>query len=80
MPLYEYKCNQCDNQFESIVKISNRDDIRQCPICNSDSKRIVTKINLASMVGGILSKTNDDFKEMVRQIDKGHPNNTMNIE
>jgi putative regulatory protein, FmdB family len=33
MPLYEYKCNKCNNKFETLV-LSSDDEIN-CPDCNS---------------------------------------------
>jgi putative FmdB family regulatory protein len=35
MPLYEYKCNDCGTCFELQRKISERDDLANCPKCNS---------------------------------------------
>jgi len=33
MPIYEYKCGSCQNQFETIVFRSN--EVVCCPNCNS---------------------------------------------
>ena len=32
MPLYEYSCRQCDQQFETLVRGS---DTPECPSCHS---------------------------------------------
>jgi len=32
MPIYEYKCRNCDNLFEKIVKLNESPD---CPECDS---------------------------------------------
>ena len=48
MPIYEYRCNECDVEFERIQKAS--DDNPTCPLCGS----AVTK--LMSVPGGILMK------------------------
>lgn len=34
MPLFEYKCSECESQFEILTKSSNDNDI-SCPECNS---------------------------------------------
>ncbi len=34
MPIYEYKCNKCENNFEEIVLKS--DEIVTCPNCKSN--------------------------------------------
>ena len=38
MPIYEYKCEQCDHQFEILQKISDK-PASTCPECNADSLR-----------------------------------------
>ena len=35
MPLYEYACEECENQFEQLVPMSKADDARACPNCGS---------------------------------------------
>lgn len=34
MPIFEYKCNNCDTEFEELV--FDRDECPPCPKCNSD--------------------------------------------
>ena len=34
MPIYEYKCNNCDEIFDKLVSFSHKDEI-ECPECNS---------------------------------------------
>ena len=38
MPIYEYKCNTCDHQFEILQKI-NDVPAKTCPECNSHNLR-----------------------------------------
>ena len=33
MPIYEYKCNECQNEFEELV--SGQNDLPPCPKCGS---------------------------------------------
>jgi putative FmdB family regulatory protein len=33
MPLYTYKCSRCDEVFDEISSISNRDALKMCPEC-----------------------------------------------
>jgi len=40
MPLYDYECNECGEQFEKIV--SSRDSEVFCPLCGA-SKRVERK-------------------------------------
>lgn len=41
MPIYEYRCNKCDSQFEDMRPMSERDDKAECPECGSDDTRRV---------------------------------------
>jgi len=36
MPLYEYRCNGCNRQFERIVKFSDP-PLKSCPHCGADA-------------------------------------------
>ena len=38
MPIYEYKCDKCDHQFEILQKI-NDEPAKTCPQCNADRLR-----------------------------------------
>ncbi|MCZ6618129.1 MAG: zinc ribbon domain-containing protein [Gammaproteobacteria bacterium] len=38
MPIYEYVCDECEHQFETIQKISE-DPLKTCPECDSESLR-----------------------------------------
>ena len=38
MPIYEYKCDQCNHQFETLQKINDK-PAKTCPQCNVDSLR-----------------------------------------
>ena len=41
MPIYEYKCNDCDNIFEILTTSSKPEDKVQCSKCKSDK---ITKL------------------------------------
>mgnify|MGYP000854500022 CR=1 FL=1 len=46
MPLYSYKCNNCGNEFEILIKSEDRDKEHICPKCGeSNSKRIFTSFS-----------------------------------
>ena len=44
MPLYEYHCNNCEQEFEQIVRFSEADQVQTCPFCGDKdtSKKIST--------------------------------------
>ena len=42
MPIYEYKCQDCDNRFEKL-QLSSDKDAPDCPSCDSgDVKRLMS--------------------------------------
>lgn len=44
MPIFEYKCNDCNSEFELLKLNLNRDDI--CPNCNSKNiVKLISNIN-----------------------------------
>lgn len=36
MPLYEYKCEECGNEFEEIMS-SSTEETPDCPVCNAEN-------------------------------------------
>lgn len=43
MPLYEYKCRKCGEQFEKLVRASDTDKPVTCPYCGEeDTERKVS--------------------------------------
>jgi putative FmdB family regulatory protein len=41
MPVYEYKCTDCDNQFEIMQKITD-DPLTICGSCGGELKKLIT--------------------------------------
>ncbi len=39
MPIYEYRCNQCGEAFEKMVRFSEADRVPACPNCESEDTR-----------------------------------------
>ena len=35
MPLYEYRCSDCGNEFEMMMRFSEADRRPECPACES---------------------------------------------
>jgi putative FmdB family regulatory protein len=48
MPIYEYQCNTCSNEFEKLVFAGDEPDI-VCPAC--DSHEVTKKMSAASFMG-----------------------------
>jgi putative FmdB family regulatory protein len=49
MPLYEYKCFDCETLFDALRAMSDADALIACPKCGSESTR--RTISLFSAVG-----------------------------
>ncbi|MFP4135450.1 MAG: FmdB family zinc ribbon protein [Candidatus Acetothermia bacterium] len=47
MPLYKYRCNECDNTFRVLRKNGKKDEIPECPECGStDVERLISSVGL----------------------------------
>jgi len=51
MPLYEYRCDGCDEEFESIQSIAKRDDA-DCPECGKRARRLLSGFAVGGGGGG----------------------------
>lgn len=74
MPLYDYKCPNCQNEFEKNVKIANYQEPQECPSCQTLSERFV---NGAPSFGDPmrmgLTKPPEAFKDVLRRIHEKTP-------
>jgi putative FmdB family regulatory protein len=54
MPLYEYQCNECGEEFEKMLRFSQAGLIPVCPSCQSQDtkKKISSFAALGSSSGG----------------------------
>ena len=71
MPIYSFKCNSCDHEFEHSCKIAERDEFitnGSCPECVSpqkcDIKQILSKVNFGADPLGH-ARVPMEFKEKV---------------
>ena len=55
MPIFEFICNECKNEYETIA---NRDELPPCPACKSEN--IEKKISICAFashnIGGVTVK------------------------
>ncbi len=40
MPIYEYRCDSCEKEFEQMRPISQSGDPAKCPTCGADSQKL----------------------------------------
>jgi len=83
MPIYQYKCSECDHEFEAFHKISEREvpKSKPCPSCNVEGHvmQILTKVGFTDSFRLGRIKPDDNTREMLNIIDKANPNNTMKL-
>lgn len=43
MPIYEYRCDSCETEFEDLVRLGTPDEEIECPSCGRhDCKRLLS--------------------------------------
>lgn len=45
MPLYTYRCNECDHEFQVRQRMVD-DPLTECPVCGGDVRRIVSSVGV----------------------------------
>lgn len=81
MPTYDYKCGDCGYEFDRILKMDNykKPESENCPECGAyEVKRHMKSApQMKTRVGVDDFRKNlpDDFKETMRRIKKGNPDN-----
>lgn len=76
MPQYQYKCDNCGNVFDEILKMSERlaPTSEPCVQCQHMSVRqMLTPINY----GGERVKPTGGFKEVIQKIKEREPHNNL---
>jgi putative FmdB family regulatory protein len=51
VPIYEYKCEKCNEQFEVIQKFSD-DPLTECKSCGGELKKLITNTSFVLKGGG----------------------------
>lgn len=53
MPLYEYRCDACDNEYEELTRRGTRDDEVACPECGAhESHRVLSAFAVSGLSVG----------------------------
>ena len=51
MPIYEYRCKKCSNEFEIVQKITD-EPATECPDCGGKIERLVSATSFSLKGGG----------------------------
>ncbi|RJR22782.1 MAG: zinc ribbon domain-containing protein [Nitrospiraceae bacterium] len=64
MPIYEYKCTKCNQQFEIMQKISD-EPLTQCSSCGGEVKKLITNTSFVLKGSGwyVTDYPSDDRKK-----------------
>lgn len=47
MPLYKYRCDECDNTFKVLKKNGKKDEAPKCPECGSEEvERLISSVGI----------------------------------
>lgn len=51
MPIYEYRCGECEGRFEVLTSYANREKAQPCPSCESRRTSVLVS-SFAAFTGG----------------------------
>ena len=60
MPIYEYRCDDCQSKFDVLTSFAERDKAQMCPTCESRKTRVL--VSTFASLGG--EEGAADFGEM----------------
>ena len=66
MPLYKYRCTECDNTFKILQKNGNQEEDPECPACGSlETKREISSVGIRFKGSGFYRTDygNNGYKE-----------------
>ena len=83
MPTYQYKCTECENEFEEIHRVADRNIPvnKICGVCGRGAIELVPQVPslMYTMRDGFNRHTSDGFKDRMREIKKNHPASNIDI-
>jgi putative FmdB family regulatory protein len=77
VPIYEYRCNECEHQLEMLQKISDAPAIT-CPDCGKDSLRKLISAAAFKLKGTGWYETDFKDKKPKAETESSNSNNTDN--
>jgi putative FmdB family regulatory protein len=58
MPIYEYRCQSCETEFEDLVRLGTPDEEIECPSCGEHhAKRLLSLTSNHSGTPGVAART-----------------------
>ena len=82
MPTYQYKCNECENEFEEIHRIADREVPvdKLCGVCGRGNIKLIPQSpSMVSMRDGWRRHTDQGWKDHLKQIKRNNPGSTLDV-
>ena len=82
MPTYQYKCNECENEFEEIHRIADREVPVDtlCEICGQGNIKLIPQFpSMISMRDSWQRHTSDGWKDRLKEIKRANPGSTIEV-
>ena len=82
MPTYQYKCSECENSFEEIRRIADREIPvdKVCGVCGRGKIQLIPQIpSMISMRGSWRQHTSDGWKDRLKEIKRSKPGSRLDI-
>ena len=83
MPFYKYECSECSHEFEEFKIIAEYDVplSEPCPSCYKVGyiDRLISGAEICDPVSLGLKKVPKGYNEVVKNIQKNHPGNTIEL-
>jgi len=64
VPIYAYRCDACESDFDLILPVSKYDEPQSCETCGAPVKKVVTAVNFNLPGDGWPSKNERIAKQM----------------
>ena len=74
MPIYEYYCPQCKNEFELRFSYVRTDSAAQCPKCQAVAQRLIS--SFACKTGGNIQAAEKPFRKEATEPAKARARST----
>lgn len=71
MPTYKFRNTETNEEFEDFLSITKKEELLKL---NPHIEQVPTGFAIVSMVGGIDSKTDNTWKEVLSKVGEAHPN------
>jgi putative FmdB family regulatory protein len=78
MPFYAHQCPSCQNIFEKLLKIADRDTMPECPECATPSNRLVEAPMMVDPVRAGRVRPDEGFREVLHKIHSKNPGSRLN--